>query len=115
MKPGPGVMLYSFNSAAITDTNTYQFLESLTTSGQSWFVTQISASNLDATVNTALKLLAGTDDLWSVGLAKLGGSANVKFDPPIQVGEFTALNAKATVTSAEVTLAIAAFIGRLDV
>lgn len=115
MKPSPGVMLYSFNSAAITDTNTYQFLESLTTSGQSWFVTQISASNLDASVDTALNILAGSEGLWSVGLANSGGSANVHFDPPIQVGEFTALNAKATVTSAEVILSIAAFIGRLDV
>jgi len=115
MKPNPGQMVYSFNSATIVDTNIYQFLPSPTSSGQSWFVTQISASNLGATVDTALKLLAGTDDLWLIGLAKLGGNTNVEFNPPLQVGEFTALKAQATITNAKVILSIAAFIGRIDV
>jgi len=95
--------------ANITDANAVIAMGSFTSSHEQWMVHEISIANVDAAVDTVLRILGNDDEVYSIAAPSKGGAIK-EFRPALPIGGHKALVVKAD-DSADLTVSLRAFKG----
>lgn len=101
-------LFYGVSASDIVTTNSTQVVAA-GGAGVRYYITSISVSNMDATVNTRVDILDGATVIWSGPAACLGGGFVQTFPAPLRGTANTAINAQCSTTSAQVRVAVAGF------
>lgn len=96
------------SAADITDT-TSTAVKTAGGADRRYYITDITVSNMHATVATRVSILSGSTVLWSGPAAALGGGFDHSFQSALVCGVNEAINAQCETTGAQVRVAVAGF------
>lgn len=96
------------SAADITDT-TSTAVKAAGGADRRYFITDLTVSNMHATVATRVDILSGSTVVWSGPAAALGGGFDHSFQNPVTCGVNEAINAQCGTTGAAVRVAIAGY------